>query len=213
MFTGIVEETGKIVARQSKGKEYSVRISAMKTLEGTKIGDSICVNGMCLTVTSINESSFGADISEESRRRTTVEKNFNIGSTVNLERAMQLHDRMHGHIVQGHIDTTTFIKKILKNTESWEITFHLDEIWTRFLVGKGSVAIDGVSLTISECDDRDFRVAVIPHTFRNTIFPHYREKDFVNLEFDILGKYVLNALRAMRTGSGIDIGTLSELGY
>jgi riboflavin synthase len=212
MFTGIIEEMGSVVSRRKEGTGYSLRIKADKIREGMTIGDSIAVNGICLTVTDFNQSSFQVDLVSESRSRTTAERRLAEGALVNLERALRFEGRLHGHLVQGHIDTTTTMLRIDKNIESWEMIFALKKEWKKYLVEKGSIAIDGVSLTISECAETMFRISVIPHTIHNTIIHRYTEREEVNLEFDILGKYVLNAL-SLSDQDSLSMAKLAKLGY
>jgi riboflavin synthase len=213
MFTGIIEEIGIIRSRSRTGKGYTLHIEAPAILDGTKTGDSIAVNGICLTVTACDAITFTVDVIEESKNRTNTEYNLREGRKVNLERAMKASDRLHGHIVQGHVDTVTALRKIVKKEESWEYSFQLGTQWSMLVVEKGSIAIDGVSLTISSCEKEIFRVSIIPHTLKNTIIPHYHEGDTVNLEFDILGKYILKALSDRGTLPSFSMDRLSQLGY
>ena len=138
MFTGIIEETGTVVSRKKVGRGYGLRIKADTILNGMRIGDSIAVNGICLTVTDFDDSAFSVDLVYESRSRTTAEHSMEEGKPVNLERALRLDGRLHGHVVQGHIDTTTTIVGIEKNAESWELIFSLKKAWMKYLVEKGS---------------------------------------------------------------------------
>jgi riboflavin synthase len=213
MFTGIIEETGKLRFRENTGKGYAFRIDAKIVLDEIRIGDSIAVNGICLTVTSFDAESFTVDLVDETRSRTRAEQKMKVGTAVNLERAMPVGGRIHGHFVQGHVDTTTSIKRIQDNGGSWEYTFDLEPRWRKFIVEKGSIAVDGVSLTVSACNKEEFRVAVIPHTVRNTIFSLYKTHEEVNLEFDILGKYIINAMTLRNEFPDITIERLSLLGY
>jgi riboflavin synthase len=213
VFTGIIEEIGKIRSRYRTGKGYTLQVEAPTIIAGTKAGDSISVNGICLTVTSLDDKAFTVDVIEETKKKTTAEHNMVEGRSVNIERALKASDRFHGHIVQGHIDTTTTIRDIVKKGESWEYWFRLEKEWRKFVVEKGSITIDGVSLTVSSCKDEKFRVSIIPHTLGNTIFPQYKEGDEVNIEFDILGKYVLKALSERGEESPMTTERLSQLGY
>lgn len=184
MFTGIIEETGKILEKDSKFK-----ISCSLILEDIKIGDSIAVNGVCLTVTDYNSNSFTADVMNETISKTNL-KTTNIGDAVNLERAMSAKGRFGGHIVSGHIDGTGTIKSIKNDGIALWFTIATNKEILKYIVNKGSVAIDGISLTVAYVDDICFKVSVIPHTLNNTNIIHKKIGDTVNLENDIIGKYV-----------------------
>lgn len=175
MFTGIIEETGKV--KSFDGKKLVIECS--KVLERTQIGDSIAIDGCCQTVVSMTQNSFSADVSAETLRIT---KGFKAGEEVNLERALTPQTRMGGHIVQGHVDG---VAKYLGS-----MTFEISEELDKYIVYKGSIAVDGVSLTVSKNQNRTFSVAVIPHTLENTTLKNLRTGDFVNIETDILGRYV-----------------------
>lgn len=175
MFTGIVEEIGKIA--DFDGKNLVVECS--KVLENTQIGDSIAINGCCQTVVDMNTKTFKANVSTETIKIT---KGFKSGQTVNLERALTPQTRMGGHIVQGHIDG---VAKYLGNSN-----FEVPENISKYIVYKGSITIDGVSLTVAKCDGNIFSVAIIPHTLENTTLKDLKSGDFVNIETDILGRYV-----------------------
>ena len=189
MFTGIVEEVGKIARIEKNGVTGKLSIIADTVLEGTKIGDSIAVNGVCLTVTSLNGSSFTADVMGETFRRSSL-GNLQVGSTVNLERAMPADGRFGGHIVSGHIDGMGEIISIEpEGTAVWYTLSAPIEI-LQGIVEKGSIAIEGISLTVARITTKDFAVSIIPHTGGNTILSQKKVGDKVNLENDIIGKYV-----------------------
>lgn len=189
MFTGIIEEIGQ-VERVVKGANSSkLRISADAVLEGTGIGDSICTSGVCLTVTKLEGSCFEADVMAETIRRSKL-GSFSAGSSVNLERAMCSGGRFGGHMVSGHIDGTGRIKAISREDNAVWLTVSAEEALLRYIVEKGSIAIDGVSLTVASVDRTGFRVSVIPHTGRETTLIKQKIGDAVNLECDIIGKYV-----------------------
>ena len=189
MFTGIVEEVGKVARIEKNGVTGKLSIMADIILEGTKIGDSIAVNGVCLTVTSLNESSFTADVMGETFRRSSL-GDLQVGSFVNLERAMPADGRFGGHIVSGHIDGMGEIISIEpEGTAVWYTLSASMEI-LQGIVEKGSIAIDGISLTIARITEKDFAVSIIPHTGGNTILSQKKVGDKVNLENDIIGKYV-----------------------
>lgn len=189
MFTGIVEEVGKIARIEKNGVTGKLSIIADTVLEGTKIGDSIAVNGVCLTVTSLNGSNFTADVMGETFRRSSL-GDLQVGSTVNLERAMPADGRFGGHIVSGHIDGMGEIISIEpEGTAVWYTLSAPIEI-LQGIVEKGSIAIDGISLTVARITTKDFAVSIIPHTGGNTILSQKKVGDKVNLENDIIGKYV-----------------------
>lgn len=189
MFTGIVEEIG-VVNGIKKGIHSSrIIINANKILNGTEIGDSICTNGVCLTVTDINYKTFEADIMAETLRRSNL-ANLKIGSKVNLERALTLEKRIGGHLVSGHIDGVGTIKKKEKEDNAIWITVSTDKKILRYIIKKGSIAIDGISLTVAYVGDNDFKVSIIPHTGEETILLNKDAKDTVNLECDQISKYI-----------------------
>lgn len=197
MFTGIVEEIGFI--KSFDGHKLVVECS--KVLENTQIGDSIAINGCCQTVTTISANSFTADVTQETLKIT---KGFKSGEKVNLERALTPQMRMGGHIVQGHIDGCV---KYLGNSK-----FELPSELSKYVVYKGSITIDGVSLTISKAEQNIFEIALIPHTLENTTLKYLKTGDFVNIETDILGRYVEKFL-STQNNSNITENFLKENGF
>lgn len=194
MFTGLVEEVGKVREIKKSSKGAKLKVECKSVLEGTKIGDSIAVNGVCLTVVELGENYLSFDISYETLRRSSLSL-IKPGSPVNLERALKLGDRLGGHILQGHVDTTTKITAIKREGEGYIFTFKLPKAYTHLVVEKGSIGIDGISLTIADIFPDSFTVAVIPHTFEKTNLKFKKPGDAVNLEFDIIGKYVEKMLK------------------
>ena len=189
MFTGIIEELGRIKRISLQGTSGQITIRAKKVLEGTKIGDSIAVNGICLTVTSLHPDGFTADVMAETVRRSSLSKAGN-GDVVNLERAMAADGRFGGHIVSGHIDGTGKIISYRQEENAvWVEIETLSEI-LRLIVEKGSICIDGISLTVAAISDTTFQVSVIPHTGEETTLLKKKPGDLVNLENDVVGKYV-----------------------
>lgn len=191
MFTGIIEEIGTISSVAEGSLSAVITIQASKVLEGSQAGDSIAVNGVCLTVTSIHGGLFTADVMAETLRRSSL-GNLSKGSRVNLERAMHANGRFGGHIVSGHIDGTgTIVSKAREDNAVW-VTVNADKHILKYIVEKGSVAIDGTSLTVAAVNDSDstFSVSVIPHTGKETIILSKGAGDIVNLENDVIGKYV-----------------------
>lgn len=194
MFTGLIEEVGTIKHMTASGLSGQLAIRADKVLEGTKIGDSIAVNGICLTVVSLQPDGFTADVMAETVRRSSLSACRN-GDPVNLERAMPADGRFGGHIVSGHIDGTGVIQSMVREENAVWITVSAAPNLLKYIVEKGSIAIDGVSLTVAYVDDRVFKVSVIPHTGEETTLLGRKPGDPVNLENDIVGKYVEKLMR------------------
>ncbi|MDA3939183.1 MAG: riboflavin synthase [Spirochaetia bacterium] len=205
MFTGIVEETGTILDIQDGDKSSILKIKAHKVLKGLSIGDSIAVNGVCLTITAFTDSVFTAFVMAETLRRSNL-KTLKSGTQVNLEAAMKVTSRLGGHIVSGHIDGIGEISSFQDEGDAIWMTINTNQNITRYIVEKGSIAIDGVSLTVGSVDDISFRVSIIPHTDQNTTLIRKREGDMVNLECDVIGKYVerLLGLKSQNEPSGVD---------
>ena len=191
MFTGIVEEVGTVRRIESFPKSRRMRIACDKVLEGVAIGDSISVNGVCLTIININDSEFDVDIVNETLEKSNL-NSIAEESKINLERAMRYNQRVSGHLVQGHVDTQAKVLDINKTNEWTEIEFEVDSDYKKYCIYKGSVAIDGVSLTIAKVTPRGIRVALIPHTLSNTILSDYRVNQHVNIEMDMVGKFIEN---------------------
>lgn len=191
MFTGIIEELGTI---KDIGSDGNISILADRVLDGTKTGDSIAVNGICLTVTRLTENGFRADVMPETMKRTSLSV-LRRGDKVNLERAMAADGRFGGHIVSGHIDGTGTIKEYKKDGNAVWVTIAADDDILRLVVEKGSIAIDGISLTVAVVTDTYFKVSIIPHTAGETTLLLKHTGDPVNLETDIVGKYVEKLLR------------------
>lgn len=189
MFTGIVEEIGTITHIKNGVKSSKLIINCNKVLETTEIGDSICTNGVCLTVTNINKETFEADVMAETIRKSNL-NTLKIGSKVNLERALSLSTRLGGHLVSGHIDGIGYIKDLKKEDSAIWIAIKTSVDILRYIVYKGSITIDGISLTIAYVDDDVFKVSIIPHTLQQTILSSKNIGDSVNLECDIIGKHV-----------------------
>ena len=189
MFTGIIEEVGKIMRIQRNGQSAQLIISAQKILEDIKEGDSIAVNGICLTATSYTANSFTADVMHETLNRSALAQ-CKRKSPVNLERAMSANGRFGGHIVAGHVDATGQIAGRKKDDNAIWIRVEAPPEVLRYVVEKGSITIDGISLTVAAVSAHDFSVSMIPHTAEVTTLGSKKEGDIVNLETDIIGKYV-----------------------
>ena len=225
MFTGIIEETGKIESVANGNKSAIITIIADKVLKGTKIGDSIAVNGVCLTVTSISGNKFTADVMAETIRRSSL-GTLKHGSKVNLERAMAADGRFGGHIVAGHIDGTGVIRSLEREDNAVWVEIETPDKLLKYIVEKGSIAIDGISLTVAKLTDDSFSVSVIPHTGEETTLLAKKPGDIVNLENDIVGKYVERLMNfntsqkspfdnktATSTKSNITMDFLTENGF
>ena len=208
MFTGITEEKGKI---QSIGNDYII-VKCSKVLEGSNIGDSIAVNGVCLTLTEIGRDFFKADVSPETFKVTAFSK-LKTGDFVNLERAMPAEGRFGGHIVSGHVDGIARVISIVKNNDFYNLIIELNEDEIRYTVKKGSITINGVSLTIADIEGERAEFAVIPHTWEATNLSDLKTGDFVNIEVDILAKYVEKFLSTRDNKSGINMDFLVKNGF
>lgn len=191
MFTGIVEEVGTVVEVTPGG----LTIGASRVLEGLGLGDSVSVNGACLTATDLAPGSFSVDVVPETLRRTNL-GSLAEGGAVNLERGVRAGGRLDGHIVQGHVDGTGRIESIREDGDAVMVSIEAGPAIMRYVVEKGFVAVDGVSLTIVGCDDERFSVTIIPHTRDRTILGIRKPGDVVNIEVDILAKYVERLIRA-----------------
>lgn len=215
IFTGIIEELGVVKSIAINGASGCITIKAKKVLEGTQLGDSIAVNGTCLTVTSINSDGFSADVMAETVKRTSLSQ-VGKGDLVNLERAMILNGRFGGHIVSGHIDGTGTTRNTQKRKAIWVTIKAPDEILD-LIVEKGSICIDGISLTVATVSDQDFQVSIIPHTAKETTLIHKKVGSLVNLENDIVGKYIKklmenNQEEQAKKASGLTMEMLEEYG-
>ena len=193
MFTGIVEETGVIKKKILNLDGMELTIHANKVLEDLKVNDSISCSGICLTVTKLFDTDFVVQLVEETIDRTTA-KFWDVDSRINLERSLLPTTRLGGHFVQGHVDTTSKVKKIIRYGKSWYVDFYLSKQFHKYIIPKGSIAINGVSLTISKLIKDGFQIVVIPHTLKLTNLIFLKEKDLVNVEFDVLSKYIKNFL-------------------
>lgn len=189
MFTGIIEELGTYINAETSGDKWRIKIQANKVLNNTKLGDSISTNGVCLTVSRLGGDYFEADVMEETLRRSNLGK-LKKGSRVNLERAMAVDGRFGGHIVSGHIDGRGKIEAYKKERNAVWISINADSEVLKYIVEKGSIAIDGVSLTVAYVDEEKFKVSIIPHTGEETTLLKKQIGDVVNLECDVIGKYV-----------------------
>ena len=194
VFTGIIEEMGVLKGIKHGAKSSVLTVAADKVLEGTKLGDSICTNGVCLTVTKLGSGTFDADVMAESIRRTNL-GDLRPGDKVNLERALRLSDRLGGHIVSGHVDGTGKVLSLEREDNAVWVTIEAAPNILRYIIEKGSITIDGISLTVAYVDNKVFKVSIIPHTGEETTLLKKKAGDRVNLENDLIGKYVEKLLQ------------------
>lgn len=216
MFTGIVEEIGEVKGIKKGAKSAELTISGRIATAGSKVGDSIAVNGVCLTATAIKGGVFTADVMAETMRRSSLGE-LTVGSRVNLERAMAADGRFGGHIVSGHIDGTGTVRSFEREDNAVWVTIDADSIILKYIIEKGSIAIDGISLTVAYVDDSCFKVSLIPHTASETTLLMKKAGDMVNLENDVIGKYVDKLLHftdnKIEQNSGIDAAFLVKNGF
>lgn len=217
MFTGLIEEIGKVKKISTGNMSYQFTIEASKILDDIKLGDSIATNGACLTVVELTNSSFTVDIMAETVKKTNF-SSLKVSEEVNLERAMRLSDRIGGHLVSGHIDGVGKIKKIKKEDIAYVISIETTKELLNQMLVKGSVAIDGISLTIIAVENNEFSVSIIPHTANETTFLKKKTGDIVNIETDMIGKYVINFLKKNNNenankSSKLNMDFLTENGF
>ncbi|MCL6631162.1 MAG: riboflavin synthase [Alicyclobacillus herbarius] len=189
MFTGLVEEVARVVALEPRAESVRIRLAAKRVLEGVRLGDSIAVNGVCLTVVAFDEHTFTADAVKETLRRSNLGR-LRPGSRVNVERALRLGDRLGGHIVAGHVDAVGTLTARTQEGVATVLTISAPPSVLRYVVEKGSICVDGVSLTVMDVDDAGFRVSIIPHTGAHTTLLDAKLGQAVNLEVDVLAKYL-----------------------
>jgi riboflavin synthase len=218
MFTGIIEELGRVRSLERRGEGVRIRVEARVVSDGTREGDSVAVNGVCLTALDVENGSFAADGSRETLQRSTL-GNLRAGSFVNLERAVTPATRLGGHIVQGHVDARGRFLSAEDHGGSWTVRIGYPKEMARYLVFKGSVAVEGISLTVAALADEHFEIAVIPKTWAVTNLSRLRPGDDVNLEADIIAKYVERILTVGKAAddkaqpSSLTLEKLADLGY
>ncbi len=212
MFTGIIERTGRIVEVLSKPKGKSLRIDIGPLSQDLKIGASIAVSGVCLTVTQTQDSLASFDVISETLQCSTLGSK-KIGGRVNLERSLRVGDRLDGHFVQGHIDGTCMVDRIESGADEWTIWLQTPPELTRFMIAKGSVTLDGVSLTIAASQTDRFSVALIPTTLDATTLGDLKQGDRVNVETDIIARTIVHQLKSSTPTTGLSMDCLKQAGY
>lgn len=222
MFTGLIEEVGKVLRLARQGEEAHLFVLAQATLQGTRIGDSLAVNGACLTVVEMGETSFAVDCMPETLEHTTIGR-LRAGDAVNLERALALEARLGGHLVLGHVDAVGEVLTLRPRGNALEVRISLPTSLRAYVAPKGSIAVDGISLTVTDVTQSDFGLGLIPHTVASTTLASVRAGRLVNLEADVLARYVQQALRSYSdlaapqdsegTGEGLTAERLRQLGY
>lgn len=210
MFTGLVEAVGTVVGIHRSGAGARLTIAAPFDAASIPIGDSVAVDGACLTVVSVGQGTFDTEVSHETLARTTLADTHS-GRRVHLERALRVGDRLGGHMVQGHVDFKARVRSVRRGGEAWDLTYEVPAEQAPYIVQKGSIAIDGVSLTVNATGAGWFGVTIIPHTARHTHLLDHGVGEWVNIETDIIGKYVVQAVRG--TGGGVDMDFLKKHGF
>ncbi len=214
MFTGLIEDLGTLRDLRIGSSQAQLTIATGLPMAELTLGESIAVNGVCLTVTSFGDGVFSADVSPETLDCTSLGR-LSRGSRVNLERALRLSDRLGGHLVSGHVDGMAKITGLYQDGNAWRFTFKAEAAVLDFLVAKGSVAIDGISLTVNEVSEETFSLAIIPHTLSLTTLQERKVGDDVNVETDLIGKYVARFLRhgASEKPQGVTMDVLAKHGF
>jgi riboflavin synthase len=216
MFTGIIQAVGSVAAQQPSGGDLRLRIHTGKlSLDDVAIGDSIATNGVCLTVTELPGDGFWADVSRETLNFTTL-GNLGLGSSVNLEKSLTPESRLGGHIVSGHVDGLGEIVSLQQDARSWRVVVRAPDDLAKYIAHKGSICIDGTSLTVNAVDGASFDLNIIPQTMLETVFEHYVIGSKVNLEVDVIARYLERLLQgeaAAKSGGGVDYQTLADNGY
>jgi len=211
VFTGLIEDLGEMKRIERRGENLSLFITSHLNPHEFKIGDSIAVNGACLTIVSLTPKGFTVDVSPETIRRTNL-GDLKEGDPVNLERALKLGDRVGGHLVLGHVDGTGIMSRKMKEGEFWHINLSAPQEIMRYIIEKGSIAVDGISLTVNQCGQKDFTVTIIPFTSSHTNLGWRKVGDRVNLEADLIGKYVERFLD-LKKGEGVTEDLLAKHGF
>ena len=214
MFTGIIEEVGRVAAIRTKGEQRRITVSCSKILPELKVGDSVSVSGVCLTAVEIAADSFGADLAQETWRRTSFAR-LSKGALVNLELPMRATGRFDGHVVQGHVDGVGTVISLARVADGndYVLVINVPSELTRYIVSKGSLAIEGISLTVAAIEGTEVRVAIIPHTAEVTNLSSLKAGDSVNLEVDVVAKYVEKMMAGSKTAGTITVEKLVRAGF
>lgn len=213
MFTGLIQEIGHVSDIKKRNHFQVLSVKAKTVLQELSIGDSIAINGVCQTVVNFDDNIFSVECVSETLSKTTL-STIEVGQPVNLESALRLSDRLGGHIVQGHIDEIGHIKKLTQKNNEWLLDVLAPKSLHPYIVLKGSIAVDGTSLTVSNVDSGGFTVSVIPHTFTNTVFCYRTVGDPVNLEVDVIARYVEKQVsKKDKSNGGLTFETLRKMGY
>jgi len=212
MFSGIIEEIGQVnvVVPISGGKKFI--IDAHKVTQDLKVSDSVAVSGVCLTAIEVSPDKFSAEAVGDTLFKSTL-AGLKKGDSVNLERALRLNDRLGGHFVQGHVNGTGRVLRFKQVGENWDLEISLDPELMRYVISEGSIAVDGISLTVAQVRDRSIRISVIPYTYKSTAMLNYQPGNLVNIETDFLGKYVEKFVSPDKPDSKISRSWLKDLGY
>jgi len=214
MFTGIIEEIGKILKIKPIAGGKRIKISSSETLNDLSVNDSVCINGVCLTVINIEDDGFWVDAVGATLEKSTFDK-IQALSFVNLERALKFNDRLGGHIVQGHVNGVGTITGIRKLGDNYMVTVYVPEELEKFLIDEGSIAIDGISLTIAELNSTEIGLSIIPHTWENTTMHFKHVNDSVNIEIDVLAKYIYKLISNKKSNKKKNLSEdlLKQMGY
>ncbi|HJM83634.1 MAG TPA: riboflavin synthase [Nitrospinota bacterium] len=214
MFTGIIEGLGEIKSIRSESKSFSLDIDTGDVLENPSLGESVAIDGVCLTIEAWKHSIMSFDVSKETLNRTTF-NDLREGNRVNLERAMRLGDRVGGHIVQGHVDSVGTLVKVATSGNGYEVEVEPKIEAMKYIIEKGSIAISGISLTVAKKNKRTFSIAIIPHTWETTTLKFKKQGSKVNIECDMIAKYVENLVKPfnVRSGNDIDESFLGNHGF
>jgi riboflavin synthase len=214
MFTGIIEEVGRVASIKVKGQQRRVTIAASKLVRELKKGDSIAVSGVCLTAVEISRNSFAADLAQETWLRTSFSR-LKPKALVNLELPMRANSRFDGHIVQGHVDGTATVTSFqpIANRKEYILKLNVPSELTRYIVHKGSLCVEGISLTVAAIEGTEVRIAIIPHTAEVTNLSSLRPGDPLNLEVDVIAKYVEKMIAPAKTGASISLDSLIKAGF
>ena len=213
MFTGLVQEIGYLRTIDKKGNFQRLQVEATSIMEFLSIGDSVAINGVCQTIVDLGQDRFSVECVAETLARTTL-STIEIGQPFNLEPALRLSDRLGGHFVQGHIDDVGYLQTITEKNNEWSIHVSAPPPLLRYIAIKGSIAIDGISLTVANVNSEGFTVSVIPHTFNNTVMRYRKVGDSVNLEVDLIARYLDQLVsKANRPDSKLTLENLRQMGY